>query len=351
MLVLRQGQLIYAASDAVRETLGNVLVSRGAISPEVLAEALQRQQQSERSTRLGSVLQEMGVATRDEIQDVVRSQALGVLKDIIEWQEGEFSFEALDLADEGELPVDLDGFLMEEGLRVDHALLDIAFLGHDTEEQPDSPEVPSQTVSLRDLVAQVSQPAINAELTRALLSFAASFLSRTVLFVFKNHVLEGIAQSGVDHPNADTLVRDLRLDVAQHPFLQHVIAAGHCFSGSVDPPSALGPLASALGEPSTEVVLCPLIVNGEPALLLYGDSNGAAIDDANLLEAVMLQTGMAMEKAILEQRVAELEKKLEERQKEPRQKAVAPPAPPSGGIAESSQRIADLLAGKPSTDY
>ena len=196
VLILREGQLVYAASNAVRETLGNILVSKGSIDTDVLAEALHRQHQDKQSRRLGSVLVEMGVVSSDEILDVVRNQALGVLKYIVGWETGFFKFEKLELADEGEIPVDLNDFLIEEGLRVDQALFDIAIDEEDELEAAKANERPPR-VSLREIVSRLSHPALNAEITQALIQFSQAFLDRTVLLLHKGGALQGISQRGV----------------------------------------------------------------------------------------------------------------------------------------------------------
>ncbi len=355
ILVLRDGALVYAASSSVRETLGNALVSRGILDTATLAEGLRRQHESRRSVRLGSVLEEMGAATRDQIMDVVRSQALGVLKEIVGWTSGFFKFEKLDLEDEGELPVDLNDFLIEEGLRVDQALIDIAF---DDDEEGEEAAPRGPRVSLREVVGQVSHASINAEVTQGLLQFASAFLERVVLFLVKGGTLEGIAQAGLAE-GAEAQVRTLTFDVAASPLFREVAEEQTSRCTPVKE-GTLAPLLPVLGEAPRHALVCPLVVNGEVTLVLYGDARNGDITNADLLEAVMLQTGLAMEKAILEQRVAELEKQLEEQQtaqvQTPQEQtgrvsleSGTLSTPGSGtGIAESSQRIADLLAGRTS---
>lgn len=354
VVVLLQGQLVYAASNSVRETLGHCLISRGSIDGNTLAEALTRQHASKHSVRLGNVLQEMGAVTEEEILDIVTSQARRVLREIVGWTVGFFKFEKMDLQDGGEIPVDLNDFLIEEGLRVDRVLLDIA-MDEDQDLDENEGDVASLSLSLREVIGQVSHPTINAEVTQALLSFSSAFLERAVLLLHDAGGFEGIAHFGLPAETSGA-VRDVRLPASDNLFTE-VLESRQCTTGPRGP-DTLGGLAAVFGlDEPREVVVCPLVVNDEVLLLLVGEAGGRTIGSADLLEAVMLQTGLVMEKSLLEQRVKALEGQLEalKAQAQPTE----PPteskvslsdgglSKPSGtGIAESSQRIADLLAGR-----
>ncbi|MEM1247909.1 MAG: DUF4388 domain-containing protein [Acidobacteriota bacterium] len=353
VVVLHEGQLVYAASNAVRETLGHCLISRGTIDGDTLAEALSRQHASKNSVRLGNVLQEMGAVSEEEVLEIVTGQARRVLREIVDWTVGFFKFEKMEFDDGGEIPVDLNDFLMEEGLRVDRVLLDIAL--DEEEDESDEEDVTALSLSLREVIGQVSHPTINAEVTQALLSFSSAFLDRAVLLLHDSGGFEGIAHFGLPAETSEA-VRDVRIPDSDQLFAE-VLENRQCTTNPLTP-EALGKLAHVFEvDEAREVVICPLVVNDEVLLLLVGEAGGRSIGSADLLEAVMLQTGLVMEKALLQQRVSSLEKELEEL----KSKAEAAPEPtesrvslasgglaqPSGaGIAESSQRIADLLAGR-----
>ena len=144
----------------------------------------------------------------------------------------------------------------------------------------------------------------------------------------------------------------MSFQVADVPFFEQIIGTQRTFCGPIDGRNAIGGLADFLGDPEPrEAVVCPLVVHGETTLLLYGDAGGRPVDHADLLEAVMLQTSLAMEKAVLQARINELEQELEEALQSPKESSVftqgGTPAQTAGGTsAESSQRIADLLAGR-----
>ena len=59
-----------------------------------------------------------------------------------------------------------------------------------------------------------------------------------------------------------------------------------------------------------QVLAIPLIVDGKIALVVYGDNlpERKPIRGVDTLEIFMSQAGMALEKALLEKRIAELQK-------------------------------------------
>ena len=62
MVVFKDGQVIQAASDSIRDSLGNILVSQGMLTEPALAHALSRQKR-EIDKPLGMILVEMGVVS------------------------------------------------------------------------------------------------------------------------------------------------------------------------------------------------------------------------------------------------------------------------------------------------
>jgi len=59
-----------------------------------------------------------------------------------------------------------------------------------------------------------------------------------------------------------------------------------------------------------QVLVIPLVVDGKVALLVYGDNlpERRKIRDVDTLEIFMNQAGMALEKALLEKKLAELQR-------------------------------------------
>jgi hypothetical protein len=75
LLAFRAGRIIYAASSALRETFGSILVLRGLLNEADLMEALERQHNAKRPTRLGNVLVGMGKTDEKALRDKVAADA------------------------------------------------------------------------------------------------------------------------------------------------------------------------------------------------------------------------------------------------------------------------------------
>jgi hypothetical protein len=103
LLAFRAGRIIYAASSALRETFGSILVLRGLLNEADLMEALERQHNAKRPTRLGNVLVAMGKTDEKALREVMRQQTEDVIAEIIRWRSGFFQFEPLTITPGGEI--------------------------------------------------------------------------------------------------------------------------------------------------------------------------------------------------------------------------------------------------------
>ncbi len=87
-----EGRLVAAHGDRVQR-LGELLVRHGAIAPQVLLEAVERQRKEETDQVLGEVLLSMGAVTQDELSRVVQLHIQDTIQDILGWRRGTFRFE------------------------------------------------------------------------------------------------------------------------------------------------------------------------------------------------------------------------------------------------------------------
>jgi len=106
MLTLRNGSILYAASSAVRERLGDILVKRGAISEHDLQRALDRQGLLLEPRVLGTVLVEMGLVSTAVVHQAVFSQFEAVIRQLLTWDRGELSFQFSEVPDLGAFLID-----------------------------------------------------------------------------------------------------------------------------------------------------------------------------------------------------------------------------------------------------
>lgn len=88
-----EGRLIYASIVNRRDRLGDLLVRRGRLAPEVLQQAVDAQGQSP-ERKIGELLVEAGALSRQELEDYMRVQIEEAVYFLFTWSSGTFNFEA-----------------------------------------------------------------------------------------------------------------------------------------------------------------------------------------------------------------------------------------------------------------
>jgi len=118
-LYVRRGSPVYATSSREDLRLGQLLVRQAKLSPEVLEEALERQQGV--GARLGQVLVGSNRLSEAELASFLKVQVSEVIFDTFAWHEGVFTFwdRILPPATAITLEIDLQNLLMEGVRRID----------------------------------------------------------------------------------------------------------------------------------------------------------------------------------------------------------------------------------------
>lgn len=83
------GEIVFARSNSVRDSLGNFLVRKGIITPEQNAASASK---IDETTRHGKVLVRMGFITADQLLWAVKQQVLEVIYSLFHWRSGFFEF-------------------------------------------------------------------------------------------------------------------------------------------------------------------------------------------------------------------------------------------------------------------
>lgn len=83
------GEIVFARSNSVRDSLGNFLVRKGLITPEQNAVSASK---IDESTRHGKVLVRMGFLTADHLLWAVKQQVLEIVYALFHWKSGFFEF-------------------------------------------------------------------------------------------------------------------------------------------------------------------------------------------------------------------------------------------------------------------
>jgi uncharacterized protein DUF4388 len=84
-----QGEIVFARSNSVRDSLGNFLVRKGIITPEQNAVSASK---IDETTRHGKVLVRMGFITADQLLWAVKQQVLEIVYSLFHWRSGFFEF-------------------------------------------------------------------------------------------------------------------------------------------------------------------------------------------------------------------------------------------------------------------
>lgn len=352
VIVFKSGQIIYAASDSVRDTLGNILVCQKLITESTLMAALEAQHRSPDGKRLGTILVEMGYLTKETLEKVIRQQMEKVIYEFLTWKSGFFKFELMDVPDGDEVEVDAKDFLLKAGLNAEYLVLEgLRKLDelererkrggarepgsrgaeeqrrfhpsspapyHPSPEGSPAPLPPKRTLSaLKAVLSEIRSPSFTGEITLTIMRYAAEIVNRGVLFVLRKDGIAGMGQFGIDlrGTSADERVRNIKIPLDQPSVLAEVIERRQTYHGKLEKTFWNDYLVEQLGgSVPEEVVAVPMIISGTVVVIFYGDNlpKNRPIGEIEGLELLMMQAGLAMEKSLLEMKIKNFEQKLQE---------------------------------------
>jgi len=167
--------------------------------------------------------------------------------------------------------------------------------------------VPSTGISmLRGMLEELHDPTLGGGVILLLLRFASEFVGRAVIFLVKDDEIGGIGQFGIlsGKSSADRIIRSLRIPTDDESLFSEVfrthapvkIAPWKCHWNDY--------LFKNIGGSPAEVFLGPLVSEGKVFAILYGDNpDASSLGDTDSLEIFLSQAGVAMEKALLTERL------------------------------------------------
>jgi hypothetical protein len=298
VIVLRHGRIIYAASNSVREALGNILVCRKLVSEQALSRALDIQRRSAQEKRLGTILIELGEITQPVLNRIIREQIERIVGEFIRWETGFFRFETIEIHDRGEVEVDARNFLLDIGLNTEQVVLDVAKsvdeakrrhdafaaatgrtlpgrLSDTRSKLPQAPPAPADGTTLRSIMAQIKPRSFRGEVTVALFKQAGAIVPRGVLFIPSHGGLVGVGQFGIELPgaSADEKVRALLVPTDQPSLLARVMASKRSYRGPLSSSSWDDYLVKELGGAvPSEAVGVPATAGDDVLAIFYGDN-------------------------------------------------------------------------------
>ena len=342
MVVFKNGQVIQAANDGIRDSLGNILVSQGMLNEAALSQALAQQKKSP-DKPLGMILVEMGSVPAQTLETVIRKQIEEIIYDLLSWEEGFFNFELGETAPKDKIEIDTQEFLLKSGLNAEYLLMEgTRILDEKRKDMPKQAASPAPPVHhesyepakeefreriekeeprkeitiLKSMFDELRFPTATSEVTLLILRYASEFVNRAVLFMVKKDEVRGLGQFGIELKGAspDQVVRNIKIPLNKPSLFSSVLETRRGYHGPIEANEANTYLANELGGAMPESIMAiPLVVNGKVALIVYGDNlpERKPLGGMDTLEIFMNQAGMALEKALLQNRLTELQKEKE----------------------------------------
>ncbi len=336
-LVFNNGQVVYASADN-KSRLGYSLVRKGVITQEDLENALREQKRMGGGKPLGTVLLEMKAISQEILEKEIRGHITDVVRELLSWPRGSFHFEL------GEVLCG-DDVVMRVGVNTEFLLLEGARMQDEAGRSVPREEPGSRTISvepdneefsmpapasmaaspavktgapqekprkdlnlLTSMIAELSGPSTDSEITLMILRFASEIMSRAVLFLAKKDEVVGLGQFGLvfEDENPNSRVRKIQVPLGEPSVFRDVVAKRYAICGPLSSSYWNNHLVEQLGgEKPPEAFVAPLISNGFVIGLLYGDNlpSKEPIGDTEGLEAFIKVAGFAFGKALLERRL------------------------------------------------
>jgi hypothetical protein len=186
-----------------------------------------------------------------------------------------------------------------------------------------APSEHDRFVRLQALLGELKGLTSHGEVALIILRYASEVASRGVLFVIREKEIVGQGQFGVrcEGKSADARVREIRLPRNEPSFLNEVAVAAHTRLGRLEKTGANRNILDKIGGMDCDLmaVAIPMVCEQRVRIILYLDNFPGDREFRGLpeLELLVDQAGVVMEKILLEQRLQEIELRLEEERERP----------------------------------
>lgn len=314
LVLLRAGRIAYVAVGPGGETLAGLLQRGGLVTEEELIGALERQNEAAERKKIGDVLVEMNLISREALREVVLQHTQRLLAELLAWKDGFFRFEPDSEDPTTAVDYELGDFAVPEDLAPQELLMRaVTTLGHgDPTALPPLPEPPSPPPAAPLSPPPPSPtssfaPDYTGEVVLSLLRFAAQILNRAVVFLIERGVARGVGEFGLQTPGRSPaeVVREMELPLREPSVIRLAVEHRRIYHGPLEPTRWNLHLIEELGgaEPR-EAVAIPLIVADEVLLVLYGDNahEGKPIGPLDALEATAARSARILERTIASQK-------------------------------------------------
>jgi len=330
MIVFKNGLIVRAESNAGDKTIADDLLRGGYIKQSTKDMALSLKKKLPDKS-VAEILYELGAVKKEVIEKVAKKRMERLIFHLLQWPDGNFQFELDSLDIDGKIDIEDTGWEVSKGVSPEYLLMEGARVydesahgltiedeeiaqeeeqsGWDTEWATDERKDIS---SLRSLSQELRFPNSTSEITLLVLRFASEIFQRGVLFKVDGGRLSGLGQFGLEIENADKKIRETIIDLKDSDFLSGIIKESRPYKGVIEKDTGTEFLIKELGGGwPHEVAIFPLIAEARVVALLYADNlpDKSDIGQTEGLEIFISQAGLALEKAILQSKLKEFEKR------------------------------------------
>ena len=336
-VVFKNGLVVRAETSALDGTLGHDLLQSGVIKESALQMALEVKKKLP-SKSISEVLFDLGAVNKDILEKASKKRIEKVVYQLLLWQDGDFQFDLDDLEIKDKIEVEDLGWEVSKGISPEYLLMEGARvydesaqkefipreeLTEETEESGWEEDWTGQQVierkdisALRSLTQELRFPNSTSEITLLILRFASDIFQRGVLFMVGENEIVGLGQFGLEIEGADEKIRETALFLKDSPFLTKIMNEAHSYRGPMGKDKVTEIMMKELGGGwPAEVAIFPLIAEGRVAAMLYCDNlpTGEAITETEGLEIFVSQAGLALEKSLLQRRLQEMQKNMDDK--------------------------------------
>jgi hypothetical protein len=326
-IAFKKGYVVSASRPDLSNRLGQLLLRDKLISRMDLEVCLAEQSQT--GLPLGEIILKRDIIKSEDLRAAMRQQVIETLNDIVNLEEGSFSFQT-----DATLPSDL--VLLDP----QHVLLDVAYL-QDTRksrQQVDESFSPSRLITeveteelvpalermepsedrrctklLREISEELARPRESTEVSLLILRLASEFFDRGLFFVVSGEMLVACGGFGFLHSAGSEHQEAYQVTVPLHDasLFKSVSETMNPYRGVLlEGEWGKGLIGRITRRLPNEVAVLPVISQGKVIALLYGDNGDSQqrIRSTDLLEVLLFQAGMALENTTLRNKLLLLTK-------------------------------------------
>lgn len=340
MIAFKNGLVVRAETTQLEGTLGHDLLKSGAIKESALMMALEVKKKLPAKSA-AEILLDLGAVSNDILEKASKKRIERVVYHLLLWHEGDFQFELDDLELKDSIKVEDLGWEVSKGISPEYLLMEGARV-HDESAQQEfvsNEEITGEPAeeggwesdwgghgaaerkdisALKSLTQELRFPNSASEITLLILRFASDIFQRGVLFMAGEDEMSGLGQFGLEIERADEKIRETSLPLKDSPFFTKIIHEAHSYKGQMEKDKTTEVLIKELGGSwPLEVGIFPIIAEGRVAAMLYCDNMpaGEPIAETEGLEIFISQAGLAFEKALLQRRLNEMQRSMEDKAK------------------------------------